>query len=290
MGGDTGSAPESASVRGIAFVLWWTARYTRGLRSDVRERRVAEISSDVHEQERFAVASGPRSLRGAIVWRTVRGIPADLAWRRIERKAMRNDRSEPNRGWLHRAWSVITQTWFAPIAVLVGLFDLLASVAVVTEDGAKMPGQVIGPIVMTTFALSMFSGLWLRWSSRRVASGRPEGAALPVAAASMKRLVQLTAILTVVLVILAVGIGTGGPVPFFLALALLAVTAVVYGVPMVLRAVRSPEKTDRSQLADAMVIAGTLPALAFFWMVVPALLAIAVIVGTLGTGARVRSA
>ena len=290
MAGHTGSGSEPASVRGIAFVRWWTARYTRGLRSDVRERRVSEISSDVHEQALFVVGSGPRSVGRAVVWRTVRGIPADLAWRKLERNAMRNDRSELNHAWFHRAWSVITQTWFAPIAVLVGLFDLLASIAIVREDSAKMPGQVIGPIVMTSFAISMFSGLWLRWSSRRVTTGTVDDSAVEIAVPSVKRLVRLTALLTVVLVILAIGIGTRRPVLFFLALALLALTALVLGVPMVLRAVRSPEKTDRSQLADAMVIAGTLPALAFFWMVVPALLAIAVISGVLGTGQRFRSA
>ena len=67
--------------------------------------------------------------------------------------------SETTSAPLRSAWAVATQTWFAPIAVLVGVFDLLASIAVIVDDESKMPGQVIGPVVMTVLAISLFTGI-----------------------------------------------------------------------------------------------------------------------------------
>jgi hypothetical protein len=43
-------------------------------------------------------------------------------------------------------------------------------------------------------------------------------------------------------------------------------------------------------LADVLIIVGTLPALGLWWMIVPAILALIVIGGVLGTGQRLRGA
>ncbi len=64
-------------------VRWWTATYTAGLASSVRDARRAEIASDVWEHSEDMAAGGETLLGRAIgvVSRLVRGIPADLLWR-----------------------------------------------------------------------------------------------------------------------------------------------------------------------------------------------------------------
>jgi hypothetical protein len=275
-----------------AFAQWWADRYTRGLAEDVRARRRAEIASDVFEQVHAASATDGRATDGggAIAWRAARGIPADLAWRRQEKRAMQGVTPDPSGSRLRNAWAVVTQNWFAPIAVLVGVFNLMASIAVATEAGGQMPGQVIGPMVMTAFALSIFGGLWLRWRAGRAVAARPDPSTHEFPTVSRGQLGKLAAVLVGSLALLVVGVSTGAGQVFFVGLVLIAGSALVLGGRLLVRALRSADMADKAALANGMIIAGTLPALAFFWMVVPALLAIAVIYGVLGTSPRVRSA
>jgi hypothetical protein len=56
------------------------------------------------------------------------------------------------------------------------------------------------------------------------------------------------------------------------------------------RLLRSSNVADKAGLADALIVVGTLPALALFWMAIPPLLALAVIGGVLGTSPRLRAA
>ena len=197
---------------------------------------------------------------------------------------------DPSGSRLRNAWAVVTQNWFAPIAVLVGVFNLLLSIGVATEADGKMPGQVIGPIVMTVFALSIFGGLWLRWRAGRARALRPDLAARVPEAVSGRQIGLLAALLVGSLALLVVGVSTDTGYVFFVGLVLIAGSVLVLGGRLLVRALRSADMADKAALANGMIIAGTLPALAFFWMVVPALLAIAVIYGVLGTSPRVRSA
>lgn len=274
---------------GTAFARWWTDRYTRGLAEEVRDRRRAEIASDVFEQVQMA-STASSSPGTAIAWRATRGIPADLAWRRQEKRVMQGATPDPRGSRLRNTWGVVTQNWFAPIAVLVGVFNLLASIAVATEADGKMPGTVIGPIVMTAFALSIFGGLWLRWRAGRARSLRPDPAARVPAAVSGRQIGLLAAVLVGSLALLVVGVSTDAIPVFFVGLVLIAGSALVLGGRLLVRALGSADMADKAALANGMIIVGTLPALAFFWMVVPALMAIAVIYGVLGTIPRVRSA
>lgn len=61
----------------------WVAIYTLGLAREVRESRLAEIASDLWEQQHDAAREGTRVLAVAlsIIGRTLRGIPSDLLWR-----------------------------------------------------------------------------------------------------------------------------------------------------------------------------------------------------------------
>ena len=50
------------------------------------------------------------------------------------------------------AWATVSQAWFTPIAVVLGIFDVVAAVLVIADPNGKMPGQVIGPIFLVGFA------------------------------------------------------------------------------------------------------------------------------------------
>jgi hypothetical protein len=56
------------------------------------------------------------------------------------------------------------------------------------------------------------------------------------------------------------------------------------------RAPEGPAGTEHTVLPDVLMIAGTLPALALWWLVIPAILALLVIGGIIGTGPRRRAA
>ncbi|MFE5670054.1 hypothetical protein ACFQ58_00450 [Agromyces sp. NPDC056523] len=75
-----------AAGRVDASVLAWCRWYTADLHDDVAAERRAEIASDLFEERE---CSGDRAT-GSILWRAIRGIPADLAWRgaRLRRAAM----------------------------------------------------------------------------------------------------------------------------------------------------------------------------------------------------------
>ncbi len=63
--------------------LWWQLLLTLGLPSAIADRRWMEVYSDI-EEHRCALAAqayGPHLMAFHILWRWVRGIPADLLWR-----------------------------------------------------------------------------------------------------------------------------------------------------------------------------------------------------------------
>jgi hypothetical protein len=69
---------------------------------------------------------------------------------------------------------------------------------------------------------------------------------------------------------------------------LLAVVAVVaVGLRRRRTSSRAPTKTP-VVLSDVLIIVATLPSLAFFWTVIPPLVALVVIGGVIGTGPRAR--
>lgn len=65
-------------------VLGWTGLYTRGLPSTAREERLAELESDLWEQQ--AARGDGLGSQLTILSRCVRGMPADLSWRRAARR------------------------------------------------------------------------------------------------------------------------------------------------------------------------------------------------------------
>lgn len=112
-------------MTGGRLALWWVERYTRGLPEDTRDDRRAELASDVWEHR--AERGDGLKTHATIAWRCLRGVPADLSWRRSR---VRGRRTLPGRGTLVRGagWAVAAMAyalleaqhaWFS--TALVGL-------------------------------------------------------------------------------------------------------------------------------------------------------------------------
>jgi hypothetical protein len=72
--------PAPLSLRlALILVRAWTRVYTTGLPGDLRQRRIAEIESDLWEQTQDAI--DPAVDWFAIIGRLLRGMPDDLGWR-----------------------------------------------------------------------------------------------------------------------------------------------------------------------------------------------------------------
>src|SRR5207302_1817998 len=66
----------------VALVRWWTRVFTLGMAATAREWRRAEIESDLWEHTHDEAPSA-----WPLLWRLLRGIPADVIWR-IEEETM----------------------------------------------------------------------------------------------------------------------------------------------------------------------------------------------------------
>jgi hypothetical protein len=66
----------------LRVVRGWTRFYTWRLPPDLRDRRRTEIDSDLWESEHDQAGASPLSSAAHVLGRFVRGMPADLAWRR----------------------------------------------------------------------------------------------------------------------------------------------------------------------------------------------------------------
>jgi hypothetical protein len=260
------------------FTRGWVRTYTRGLSDEVRTARCEEIDSDLHEH-RTTGAHG-----AAIVGRTLRGVPADVSWRREERRAVEaiNGRLTGVRA----LWATATQTWFAPFAVLIAVFNVLLAIWIITDKNSSMPGQAIGPVIVLSLTVALFAGLSLRWRSGRPVSIPDEHTTEPPRSTARHRL-ALGALAALAVVAVMVG-----------AVAVFATAILAFGVVAAITARRRigsrPLARTRSlraehvMLADVLIIIGTLPALGMFWLVIPAILALLVIGGVLGTGPGTR--
>jgi len=257
------------------FTRWWVRWYTRGLPREARDNRRSEIESDVFDQlENARQESTPARSAGAeVLWRTLRGMGDDVLWRLREGHAMKTSTTVagPPTG-LRALWATATSAWFTPIAVLLGLLNML---------------QVIGPIIMVSLAVSLFVGLWLRWTASPTGS-----ASAPSAKASRKPAILLIGLATLAAAATAFGIASGVIVFLVGGVGALVVVGArqSFSLPTAERARIGPKRRHGLVLADALVIVGVLPAIGLFWMVIPPILALIVIAGVIGTGVRPRRA
>lgn len=254
----------------------WTRCYTAGLAPDVRERRLVEIGSDVYEQ--LADRGADAGARREVLWRTARGMADDVTWRIREGRRMQ----APGHASLWRVlWATMTQAWFSPIAVLVGAFDLLMAIGVLTDANSTMPGRAIGPTVLTAFAVSTFVGLHLRSRTSRsphISSAR-----------TRSRITTPVVVIGGLLAVVVLWGGGAGYVPVFVVVGL-AIVVAAYAMLRRRGRGRSYAAPRTQTTADVLLVLGSLPGLGLFWMIVPPILALAVIAGVLGVGQRRRAA
>lgn len=271
----------------------WVSLYTRGLPREARDARRDEIACDVYEHCASNGNNHERGVRAAVVGRTLRGMGGDVMWRYEEGRAMKQQRRELSGRpvGLRAAWATVTQSWFTPLAVLVGLADIAFAIYVVLDDEGKMPGQAIGPVLLVGFAAAMFAGLWLRWRAMYGAAVLSSGA--------NRRANRRSSILVVLAALAIVAIALGVVISGSMVVVFVGVLA-LGGAVVAARRRRGAPATERAAvdrpvagpqsvvLAEVLIVAGTLPALALFWFVIPAVLAIVVIGGVLGTNPKPR--
>jgi hypothetical protein len=141
--------------RVAALVVRWARLYTKGLAPAVAERRVEELSADLHDQvahEREAGVADRRIAR-ALAARAVRGVPSDLAWRRpkaILRVALfvAAVLAIPALGMLVSDQVV----WGAADFVLAG--TLLAIVATAFELALRRTGSLPGAVALAALGVA----------------------------------------------------------------------------------------------------------------------------------------
>jgi len=148
------SGPNDRAVeRAARATLRWSVRYTGGLDPLVAARRQQEILSDLYEHTAWATGAGirqratARSLRA----RMLRGIPADLGWRRAELVGREGIRWSVPRvdGLLLAAVAVI-----AIVQVAVGAFVAARQArALLTGDISFIPNSAALAIALGSVAL-----------------------------------------------------------------------------------------------------------------------------------------
>lgn len=140
------------------LVSLWTALYTAGLTSEVRDERRAEIASDLWEHGECAGARGRRSAHvdASIAWRCIRGMAADVTWRRRQRyNRLFVLRSCSCLGWIAAACACFL-LMFVPAGISVGY---LISPGM-REDPQWVPFTVIASAIFVTEVIGL--GLVMR--------------------------------------------------------------------------------------------------------------------------------
>jgi hypothetical protein len=108
----------------------WTAIYTIGLPSDMKEGRRAEIRSDLWDQCSLAAFQDDPVLEtaGHVFVRLVLGIPGDIAWRAETGVATRRERrSQMTESWKSRIGLLI--------AIVLALFPIVLGLSIIVGNG-----------------------------------------------------------------------------------------------------------------------------------------------------------
>ena len=128
-------------MSGERLALWWVDRYTRGLPDTVRADRRAELASDVWEQR--SASGSSRVMQLAILSRCARGIPADLSWRRVQRRGGRR---------LPSGASVIRGLGWALAALAFTLLVLVHGVVATPLVGLELNGDTLDSAEVQLYA------------------------------------------------------------------------------------------------------------------------------------------
>lgn len=126
----------------VRLVSRWAAYYSRDLESQAAAERRDEIASDLWEQGSHADARGASSLAtgASILWRTARGVPADLSWRRSRLSRVASTGAVEPRGWSGRGGLVAAAAITAAVLTL-GVSSIARVLANVIQ-GVPLPSVV----------------------------------------------------------------------------------------------------------------------------------------------------
>jgi len=134
--------------RMAALVARWVRFYTRNLPSPTAERRIGEIDADLHDHVAHERAHGTEDRRIALglAGRMVRGIAADVSWRRTVARSSTRQEVKMLRSALR-------------VALVTACILLIPLVSMLVSDGAhwSVPDFIMAAVVLggTGFLLEM---------------------------------------------------------------------------------------------------------------------------------------
>lgn len=184
------------------LVRGWSSLYTRGLPCDHRDRRRAELESDLWEHV-FASREqheGQLLLTLQILTRLIAGVPADLTWR-LEHRA--SGKSTARRRITHRrdrhmdAAGSNRRTRFIVVSFVAVITALLIIALIFVGGGATFIGITLAAFIGVGFAANR-----RRSGGYKARIPHPEPAHLP---ARRYRLRLVSVVVTTVIIMIAVG-------------------------------------------------------------------------------------
>lgn len=164
----------------------WSHVYTSGLDPEARQRRLAEIESDLYEHAEDAKACGVAAADVGfdILVRLVVGVPADLAWRRGAARDRRVNRravfsSQKGKRIVAKLFIALTSV----LAVALGGFLMVEGIArlFVTGDAET---HFVYPITFTVAGAALIASVVVARKSPRKGAGLVALAAVTYTAAS----------------------------------------------------------------------------------------------------------
>lgn len=159
--------------------MWWAKIYTYSVVPEVASARREELMSDLHEQYAAGARGGlsPKAVSRSVLWRAIRGIPADLRWSsahhyqkgKVMNTAAGNHRSGNLFRGMNILWIILTAAFLIGLgATIAGYFthdDLLGHVYV-DNMGFGVAGLLV---LMSMFVFIIARGVQLigqAWSKR----------------------------------------------------------------------------------------------------------------------------
>jgi hypothetical protein len=182
-----------------ALTRAWVAAYTLGVVHPLRDERRAELASDIWEQAHATPAPGAVHAL-SLLWRCLRGVPADLSWR-IEHRA---GTGPALGGAMSRAGARTRRAatrGASLLALLAAGGSLLLGLLVLVTLGTGREEPVAGLVVFATVCIG--AGLLVLWGRRAAASHTVAG---PLATAAGTLPLGLFAWQTVIIPLLAAAV------------------------------------------------------------------------------------
>jgi hypothetical protein len=136
--------------RMAALVLHWARLYTRRLPEHDARRRVDELRADLHDHisHERAYGTGERRIAGSVAARMLRGIPADVSWRRERTRQLQTQEEHAMRSTglarrsVARVALVTVLLLLIPLALMLlgdgtdwGVFDFVFAGAIIAGAG-----------------------------------------------------------------------------------------------------------------------------------------------------------